>query len=136
MSATNYTEYNVGNHIFCGVDFPAPTALYVGLLNTGYNTDSLESGIVDNEVVSNSYSRVMTQCNTSDWTNYTGLVVNKNILTFSFVTSEAWGAISGVFISDSATGNNVLFYTSISEQTINLYDMYQIPATGLRIIIT
>jgi len=116
MSAmSDFTESGLIGHFFRSVSFAAPTGLYVGLVGN-FNSGNLESGTLTDEISGGGYARISYGPGTGQWStpsNGDGHTQNIQEVTFSKATNE-WGNVSGMFISDSLTGGNTLFYTSLT----------------------
>ena len=113
---TNYLEGKLIDHIFRGVQFDMPTALYVGLFTAV--TDA-EAGTVT-EVTGNNYARAQLNPSTSNWAApSTGNDQTSNSAAITFPTpSGSWGLCTHFGISDSPTGGNWLFIKDLqSSQT-------------------
>lgn len=117
MSAlTNYLESGLLNHIFRGVSYSAPATLYIGLTQN-FISGNLESGIID-EPSTGAYAR---QAYTSNGTNWTApyesgssmVIHNLSAIQFPLATANI-GNVSGVFIADSLSSGNILFYGELS----------------------
>jgi len=109
-SFTDYLENKVLNHIFGVTAFSAPASLYVGL-----STSTIaDAGTGITEPSGNSYARVAVTNNGTSWTtSTTGVISNKNILSFPEATGS-WGTVTYSFVSDSLSGGNILFYGSLN----------------------
>ena len=94
MAFTNFLDAAILNHVFTGVSYTAPTALYIGL-HTAAPTDS-------NEVATASYARKQSSF-TIDGSN-----VVKNPVAVTWNMGEAFGLITHVAIYDAASGGNRL----------------------------
>lgn len=117
MSAlTNYLESGLLNHVFRGVAYSAPATLYIGLTQS-FVSGNIEAGTVDEPTVG-AYQR---QSYTSDSSNWIApyasgsATATHNTVAIEFPVATAnIGDISGVFIADSATSGNILFYGALS----------------------
>ncbi len=110
MSATNYLETAILNHIFGKVTFSVPT-IYIGLSTT----DPLEAGSGITEPSGNGYARKQTA--PADWNAPSGgSISNSAEMLFSVATGN-WGIISHFFISDHATSGNVLLSGVVNSGT-------------------
>jgi len=113
MSASNYLENKIGDHVFRSATFAKPSQLWLALC-AGAPTDA---GLVG-EFAGGNYARV--QCNPSD-TNWTatqggvsgvssgtgGAISNANDLTFPAPTAD-WGVPLAFAIMDASTGGNLI----------------------------
>lgn len=111
MSAmTDFMESGILASMFRGnpdsFTFP-PTGIYIGLTS---NSPS-DADPTANELSGNGYARVQVTQNTSEWTapaddSGPQKIENSNNIEFPTATAN-WGYVSGVIVSDAATGGNV-----------------------------
>ena len=112
MSASNYLENEILDHILGAAAWSAPSTLYVSL----HTADPGESGAQDaNEVSGGSYARVAV---TNNLTNFPaasgGAKSNGAAITFPTATG-AWGTVTHWAIGDAASGaGNILFSGALS----------------------
>lgn len=107
-----YTQaYKILYYNFGQVVYTVPNFLYIGL--STQNPGNAGTNAV--EPVGGNYARVEYP-NTSSayWSEpINGVMHNQNTITFQ-TSSEAWGNITYVFISDSLTGGNILYYEALN----------------------
>ena len=138
MSAlTNYFESGLLNHIFREIPYTSLSTVYIGL-NKSFISENIESGIVD-EPNTGSYTRQSYTSNQSRWsTPYpsgSGMAIHNNYsIEFPLATNNI-GNISGIFISDSLSSGNILFYTElVFPRNIREGDQFVIPSGSLKIV--
>ncbi len=89
-----------------GISYTAPTTWYLGLSTTDINSDG--TGITE-PASSTGYARVAIPNNSINWSEPSlGIVKNKLEYTFPEITVSA-GTATNVFLSDSLTGNAVIW---------------------------
>ena len=111
MSATDYLEGQIGNHIFRTDSFTKPSGIYVGL----YTSTPSEAG-GGSEVSGAGYARVLHGPNDTSWAGPTGgngLFTNDTSVTFPAPTAD-WGTVSAFAIHDASSGGNMLLYGLVS----------------------
>jgi hypothetical protein len=95
----------------------APTTVYVALFTTNPTADDGTSAV---EVSGNNYSRVAITTS-SGFSALSGTnprqISNSGTVTFP-TPSGSWGAVIGIGIYDASTAGNLLYWNSISSQTI------------------
>jgi hypothetical protein len=115
MSSLNdYAEAKVLDHLFGKTPFTAPNSYFVGLA-TGVS----ESGTVTGEhtIGSDGYARVEVVNNTTNWPNASGAnpTIKSNGLAITFpVASGDWGELTHFFLSDAATGGNIIAWGTLT----------------------
>ena len=83
---------------------------YIGLSTTAINA----AGTGVTEPTGGGYQRVAVTNNKTNFTDSTGGIV-QNKVQFEFPESTtAWGTITHVFIADSLTGGNILYYDALT----------------------
>ena len=93
-----------------GIDYTQPATLYIGLSTTPIYRDG--SGITEPST-SMGYERVAVATNSSNWSVATNGTLYNNIdLQFKESTNE-WGTITYVFMSDAQTGGNVRYFEAL-----------------------
>jgi hypothetical protein len=98
----------------------APTTVYVALLTTNPASDDGTGAV---EVSGGSYARVAITTS-SGWSAISGSgtsphqISNSGVVTFVTPTAS-WGDIIGIAIYDASTAGNLLYWNSITLQTIN-----------------
>lgn len=98
----------------------APATTYVGLFTANPSTDA-SSSYTGTEVSGNNYSRVAVT-SSSGWSAISTVgtasqLSNAGTITFP-TPSGSWGTITGVGIFDAATTGNLLWWVSITSQSI------------------
>lgn len=110
MSFTNYLENELLDHVFSAAAWTAPATLYLGLSTTAINDDG--TGLT--EPTGNAYARVAVTNNATNWPAASnGLKSNGVKLTFPTATGS-WGTISYFFLSDAASGGNLVLWGQLS----------------------
>lgn len=117
--ASQYLENALLNWLK-GTTFPATLAnTYVALYTTNPSDDAGTGAV---EVSGNSYARVAIA--SSGWAALSGApsapdqTSNSGTVTFATPTGN-WGTITGVGIYDASSAGNLLWWNSISSQTVN-----------------
>ncbi|CAB4130418.1 hypothetical protein UFOVP119_42 [uncultured Caudovirales phage] len=142
MSAmSDYLENKLIDHIFRGVAYTAPAALYVGLLTAGPSDTGGGT-----EVSGNNYSRVNLAPSTTNWaaTNAAASTANpsagtsgttSNNSTITFPTpSASWGTVTHFGLYDASTSGNLLMWGALTiSKTINSGDTVTFPAASLSV---
>lgn len=106
---------------------------YVGLFTTNPTTDASAS-YTGTEVTGGSYTRATVA--SSVWSAITGgstapsQISNSSTITFATPT-VSWGAVIGVGIFDAATTGNLLWWASITSQTIGIGVVASFAASAL-----
>lgn len=127
MSAmSDYLENKLVDHIFRGMSWTMPSALYVALYTAGPS----DSG-GGTEVSGGSYARAALAPSYSNWKGTGGEVTNtpsagtsgqtKNASTITFPTPTAnWGTVTHWGIFDASTSGNLLAHGSLTtSKTVN-----------------
>lgn len=108
-SLADYAENKVLDLILGAVAFTAPTTLYFGLSTTTIT----DAGGSITEPSGNNYSRAaVTNNNTNFPAASAGSKSNGTIINWP-TPSGAWGTIVDFFISDAASGGNILLYGTL-----------------------
>jgi hypothetical protein len=129
MSASNYLENKVLDHVLTATSYTAPTTRYVAL----FTADPGETGSFAAEVGTSgtAYARqAVTFAAASNGTSATSATV-----TFPAATAS-WGTITHVAVVDSGTAGsgNVLFSGAVTtSKTIDTGDTFQITSGNLTI---
>jgi hypothetical protein len=128
MSAmSDYLESKCIDHLFRGVSFTAPAALYIGL----YTATPSDSG-GGTEVTGGAYARVALAPSTTNWaatngagtttnpsSGTSGTTSNNSAITFTTATAS-WGTVTSVGIFDASTAGNLLWWGPLtSNQVVN-----------------
>lgn len=133
---TNYLESELLNHLFRGIAHTPSSILYIGLIRN-FNIESIESGIIDEPSIE-SYLRQSYVSNTNNWaTPYVSGAAfathNNTPIEFPIAAANI-GEVSGIFISDSPSNGNILFYSLLSNsRNIRQNDQFIIPSGALKI---
>ena len=112
MAITTYQANRLNNYLFGATSFTPNGTYYIGLSTTAINV----AGTGVTEPTGGGYKRVAVTNNKTNFTDSTGgIVQNKAQIEFPESTT-AWGTITHVFISDSATtgSGNVLYYDALT----------------------
>lgn len=112
MSASNYFEEKIGNHIFRTDTLEKPSALYIAL----FTTLPSEDGTGGVEIVGNGYARVGIVSADSNWTPPNagdGKFSNAIATAFPLPTAD-WGTVNGYGIYDASSAGNMWFYAPLT----------------------
>src|SRR3954452_15127431 len=112
---TDFANGKLLDQVFGGVSYSPPVTLYIGLSQIPAN----KTGSV-NEPAGGGYARVAV---TNNLTNFpaasVGTKANAGTITFPAPTGS-WGALLALFVSDAASGGNVLAIADLTTpKTIN-----------------
>ncbi len=98
----------------------APTTVYVALFTTNPTADDGTGAV---EVSGGSYARVAITTS-SGWSSISGSgtsphqISNAGVVTFATPTAN-WGTVIGVAVYDASSAGNLLYWNSITSQSIN-----------------
>lgn len=96
----------------------APTTVYVALFTTNPTADDGTGAV---EVSGGSYARVAITTSTG-WSSISGTnprqISNGGTLSFPLPTAN-WGSVVGIAVYDASSAGNLLYWNSITSQTIN-----------------
>ena len=111
---SEYLEKKILDLVFGATAFTAPTTLYIGLSTSTITDDA--AGIT--EPSGNAYTRVAVVNNTTNFPSSTsnttqGSKTNGTAITFPTPTGS-WGTVTYFFISDAASGGNIIAWGSLS----------------------
>ena len=110
MAITTYQANRLNNYLFGASTFSPNGTYYIGLSTTAINA----AGTGVTEPTGGGYKRVAVTNNKTNFTDSTGGIV-QNKVQFEFPESTtAWGTITHVFIADSLTGGNILYYDALT----------------------
>jgi hypothetical protein len=128
MSASNYLENTILDHLTSNASYTPPATFYVSL-HTG---NPGETG-ASNEVSGGSYSRKDVAYG-SEWTSAaSGSIENVNPIEFVQATAN-WGTITHFAIWDAVSGGNCLLYGALSSsKTVTADDFFEFGAGDLTI---
>lgn len=126
MSASNYLEAQILDHIFRTASFTKPAALYVALFTVAPGED----GTGGTEVAGGSYARVQKDPGDANWDRTGSVVANALEITFPAPTAD-WGSIVAFGIYDAATSGNYLGGDNLTQpKTVNNGDAAPIFPVG------
>jgi hypothetical protein len=126
---SDYLESKLVDHLWRGITFPAPTALFIGLYTTA-PTDA-GGGV---EVTGGSYARVSYAPSPTNWANTqtsgtgastgtSGGTSNSAAITFNPGPTAGWGTVTAFGIWDALSGGNLLWWGLLSaSKTVNSGD--------------
>ena len=143
MSASNYLESGVLNHLFRTDTFSKPTTVAVALC-TGVPQDTQNGETIPEVPNAGGYARVdLGAPANADWTevgqsNGSGIIDNAAAITFPQATSN-WGMVSGVAIVDSAShgAGHVLLSAQLSTpRDIRENDTFQFATGALDLLLS
>lgn len=113
MTASNYLELEVLDHVLGGGDYTRPATVYVGL----HTADPGETGATG-EVSGNNYSRVSVTNNSTNWpAASSGSKANGATITFA-TPSGSWGTVTHFSIWDASTSGNCLFKGALTASQV------------------
>lgn len=119
-SLTDYSANHLLDHIFLG-DYYSPGLLYIGIGLSGSNPPSVLNEITNN---TNGYQRVQippTYMGTAViGADGKGTISNTSILPVGRPSGGAWGNASHLFFYDSATGGNLIAWSTIRDKNGNV----------------
>lgn len=129
MSASNYLELELLDHVLGNAAYSAPGTLYISL----HTADPGETGA--SEVSGNSYARASV---TNNATNFpaasAGSKSNGTVINFATPTSTGWSVVSHFGIWDASTSGNFLIGGALNaSKTINGGDAVSIGIGGLTV---
>lgn len=126
-SFSDYSENLVLNWLFTTNAVTRPTAWFVAL----YTAAPSDTG-GGTEVSGNGYARTATGTMTVSGT--TTQCTNSAAIEFPANTTANWGSITHVGIFDASTAGNLLAWAPLTTaRTINVGDVFRIPASNLTI---
>ena len=110
MSASNYLELEILDHIFGNGTYTPATNIFVALLTA--TPDDTDTGSTITEATYTGYARKSTAG--SDWnTASAGAIDNANAITFDACTGGS-STITHFALCDASTAGNVLFWGALS----------------------
>ena len=112
MSASDYTEQKVLDHIFNLAAWTVPANLYIGLFTAAPN----DAG-GGTEVVGNAYARVQVTNSSSTWSRSGSTISNGVAITFAAPSPGTWGTVTHYGIFDASTSGNLIFWSALSSAT-------------------
>lgn len=117
MSASNYLENKILDHILGATVYTAPATVYIAL----HTADPTDVGNVA-ETSGTNYARLAVTNNTTNWPAASGgSKASGAVFTFATPGSGGWGTITHFSIWDAVTAGNCLFISNALAipQTIN-----------------
>ena len=113
MSASNYLELAVLDHLLGGADFTRPGTVYFALFTS--NPNETNTGT---EVSGGGYARAAVTNNSTNFPAATtistvGTKMNATAITFP-QASGSWGTVTHFAIFDAATAGNMLIYGTLT----------------------
>jgi len=124
MSASNYLENKVLDHVLGSSAFTQPSALYVALSTGSFNDDN--SGT---ELTGNGYTRKVVTFGTAS----SGSISSNSNVEFDTATGDQ-GTISHFGIFDASSGGNLLYHGAFSaSKVISTGDVLKIASGSLTV---
>lgn len=129
MSASNYLESIILDHILGNTAYSAPATVYIGL----HTADPGETGATA-ELSGGNYSRVAVTNNSTNWPAASG-GSKSNGTAINFPTpSGTWGTVTHWSIWDASSSGNCLFSGALStSKTINSGDPVSFAISALTV---
>lgn len=107
---TFYQSNRMLDFLFGSTVFSPNSTYYIGLSTTGINA----SGIGATEPTGGAYTRIAIPNNKTSWTVSDAGKLTNNIQLEYPESTTSWGTITNVFISDSLTGGNILYWDALT----------------------
>ena len=124
MSASNYLELKLLDHVLGSTSYSQPSAIYVALSTGSFNDDN--SGT---ELSGNGYSRKVITFGTAS----SGSISNNSAVEFDTATGDQ-GTISHFGIFDASSGGNLLYHGAFSSsKVISTGDVLKISSSSLTV---
>ena len=112
MSASNYLENAVLDHILGGPDFTRPASVFLALFTT--NPGETATG-TEVSTSGTGYARVEVTNDDQNWPASSG-GVKSNALVIAFPQATAtWNTVTHYAMFDAATAGNMLFYSPLTQ---------------------
>lgn len=114
MSASDYLEKKIIDHVLGKQTYTPPDTIYIGL--TTVAVVDADTGSTVTEPSSGAYARVAVTNNATNFPNATGTSATKSNGT-DIVFPEAtasWGTVTHFFYADALTGGNILFHGELT----------------------
>jgi hypothetical protein len=143
---SNYVENKLVDHMFRGVSWTAPTAVYIGLSTAACSDSSVGTEVAN----SANYARVALAPSTTNWaatngptttTNPSsgtgGQTSNNSVVNFP-TPSGSWGTVTHWFLVDSGTygaGNLILCAALTAQKTIGNGDAVSFAVSSLTVTV-
>jgi hypothetical protein len=112
MSASDYLEGKILDHVFGLASYTAPANLYVALFTAAPN----DAG-GGTEVSGNAYARVQVTNSSATWTRTTSTISNSIDITFPAPTPSDWGTLTHFAVFDASSGGNQIGWSSLTAPT-------------------
>lgn len=130
MSASNYLELELLDHVLGGADYSRPATVYISL----HTADPGETGA--SEVASsNGYARASFTNNATNWPAASGgSKSNGTAITFGTPSGAGWGTVTHFGIWDASSTGNFLFGGALAtSKAINSGDTVSFAISALTI---
>jgi len=131
MSASNYLENKILDHILGNTAYSAPATVYIAL----HTADPTDVGNVG-EVTCTGYARLAVTNNTTNWPNASGGSKSSGAdFTFAIPGSGGWGTVNYFSIWDASSAGNCLFISAVLAipKTINQNDVVKFSSGNLTV---
>ncbi len=112
MSASDYLEGKVLDHVFGLASYTAPANLYVALFTAAPN----DAG-GGTEVAGNAYARVQVTNSSSTWTRSVSTVSNAIDITFPQPSPSSWGTLTHFGLFDASSAGNLIGWNALTAST-------------------
>ena len=124
MSASNYLENELLDHVLGGSAYTSPSAIYVALSTGSFADDN--SGT---ELTGNGYTRKAITFGTAS----SGSIASNSAVEFDTATGS-WGSVSHFGLFDASSGGNLLYHGAFSSaKTIETGDVLKISSSSLTV---
>ena len=124
MSASNYLELKLLDHVLGSTSYSQPSAIYVALSTGSFNDDA--SGT---ELSGSGYSRKVITFGTAS----SGSIASNSAVEFDTATGS-WGSIGFFGLFDASSGGNLLYHGAFSaSKTIETGDILKIASGSLTV---
>ncbi len=111
MSFGDFLENELLDHVWGASAYTAPGILYVGLSTTLPND---AGGNITEPSGANGYARVAVTNNLTNWPAAVGGAKSNGTLIAFPTATASWGTVSWFFISDAASGGNMLGWGTLT----------------------
>jgi hypothetical protein len=112
VSASDYLEAAVLDHVFGLASYTAPANLYVALFTAAPN----DAG-GGTEVTGNAYARVQVTNSSSTWTRSVSTISNAIDITFPQPSPSDWGTLTHFALFDASSAGNQIGWNSLTDPT-------------------
>lgn len=124
MSASNYLELKLLDHVLGSTSYSQPSAIYVALSTGSFADDN--SGT---ELSGSGYSRKLITFGTAS----SGSIASNSAVEFDTATGS-WGSVSHFGLFDASSGGNLLYHGAFSaSKTIETGDILKIASGSLTV---